>query len=208
MPIINYRTREVNCKVVYVGPSLGGKTTNISALHSMIPAESRTALQSVDTEGDRTLFFDYFSVDLPEVAGFRTKILVYGVPGQPYYRSTRKLVLNGVDGLVFVADSDRSRLEANREALEDVHGMLRDYGYDASSIPLVFLYNKRDLFFLSSTEELGRALNNGGCPSFEAVAIQNRGVRETFEATCRLVLDRLKSTLEPRQGAGRRMTHP
>lgn len=203
MPIINYKTREVNCKIVYVGPSLGGKTTNVKAIHTMIPDQARTALQSIDTEGDRTLFFDYFSFDLEEVAGFKTKFLVYGVPGQPYYRSTRKMVLNGVDGLVFIADSDRSRLNDNLESLQDLKGMLEEYGYDYESIPMVIQYNKRDLFFVTSLEEFEEVLNDRGCRFFEAIAIQNKGVIETFRAVCGEVVLKLNSQLSAKYGTYR-----
>lgn len=203
MPIINYKTREVNCKIVYVGPSLGGKTTNVKAIHGIIPDQSRTALQSIDTEGDRTLFFDYFTFDLEEVAGFKTKFLVYGVPGQPYYRSTRKMVLNGVDGLVFIADSDKSRLNDNLESLQDLKGMLQEYGYDYLSIPMVMQYNKRDLFFVTSIEEFEEALNDRVCRFFEAVAIQNKGVIETFRAICGEVVMKLNSQLTAKYGSYR-----
>lgn len=203
MPIINYRTREINCKIVYVGPSLGGKTTNIQAIHNVIPQQARTDLKSIDTEGDRTLFFDYFSMDLEEIAGFKTKFLIYGVPGQPYYRSTRKMVLNGVDGLVFVADSDKSRLQDNQESLEDLKSMLDEYGYDYNTIPLVFQYNKRDLFFVTPVELFEEVLNDRGCRSFEAVAIRNRGVVETFRAVCREVILRLNETLSQQYGSYR-----
>lgn len=203
MPIINYRTREINCKIVYVGPSLGGKTTNISMIHGMIPGQSRTDLQSIDTEGDRTLFFDYFSMDLEETNGFKTKFLIYGVPGQPYYRSTRKMVLNGVDGLVFVADSDKSRLQDNVESLEDLKSMLSEYGYEYGSIPLVFQYNKRDLFFITPVEEFEEVLNDRGCRSFEAIAIKNIGVVESFRAVCREVILKLNETLNQQYGSFR-----
>ncbi len=201
MPIINYRTREVNCKIVYVGPSLGGKTTNIQAIHRMIPGGNKTGLQSIDTEGDRTLFFDYFAMDLAEIAGFKVKFLIYGVPGQPYYRSTRKMVLNGVDGLVFVADSDKSRLHDNAESLDDLKAMLNEYGYDYDSIPLVFQYNKRDLFFITAVDELEEALNQRGCRSFEAIAIKYKGVAETFRAVCREVVIKLQETLTQQYGS-------
>jgi len=200
MPIINYRTREINCKIVYVGPSLGGKTTNIQNIHGLIPDQNRTKLSSIDTEGDRTLFFDYFSMDLADIAGFKTKFLIYGVPGQPYYRSTRKMVLNGVDGLVFVADSDKSRLADNEESLEDLKGMLKEYGYDYNTLPLVFQYNKRDLFFITPVEEFEDLLNDRGCRSFEAVAIRNQGVVETFRAVCAEVIQKLNSTLAQQYG--------
>lgn len=200
MPIINYRTREINCKIVYVGPSLGGKTTNIQNIHGLIPDQNRTRLSSIDTEGDRTLFFDYFSMDLEDIAGFRTKFLIYGVPGQPYYRSTRKMVLNGVDGLVFVADSDKSRLQDNIESLDDLKGMLREYGYDYHTLPMVFQYNKRDLFFITPVEEFEGILNDRGCRSYEAVAIGNKGVVETFRAVCAEVIQKLNQTLAQQFG--------
>jgi len=203
MPIINYRTREINCKIVYVGPSLGGKTTNIQAIHNLIPGNNRTDLQSIDTEGDRTLFFDYFSIDLEEIAGFKTKFLIYGVPGQPYYRSTRKMVLNGVDGLVFVADSDKSRLQDNLESLEDLKSMLFEYGYDYETIPLVFQYNKRDLFFITPVEEFEEVLNTRDCRSFEAIAVRYKGVVETFRAICREVVLRLNENLTQQYGSFR-----
>jgi signal recognition particle receptor subunit beta len=200
MPIINYRTREINCKIVYVGPSLGGKTTNIQNIHTMIPDQNRTRLSSIDTEGDRTLFFDYFSMDLEDIAGFKTKFLIYGVPGQPYYRSTRKMVLNGVDGLVFVADSDKSRIQDNLESLEDLKEMLKEYGYDYATIPMVFQYNKRDLFFITPADEFEELLNDRGCRSFEAIAIQNKGVVDTFRAVCAEVIHKLNNTLAQQYG--------
>jgi signal recognition particle receptor subunit beta len=203
MPIINYRTREINCKIVYVGPSLGGKTTNIQAIHGLIPGNNKTNLQSIDTEGDRTLFFDYFSLDLEDIAGFKTKFLIYGVPGQPYYRSTRKMVLNGVDGLVFVADSDKSRMQDNLDSLADLKSMLAEYGYDYESIPLVFQYNKRDLFFITPIEEFEEVLNDRGCRSFEAIAVQYKGVAETFRAICREVVLKLNETLTQQYGSYR-----
>lgn len=204
MPIINYRTREINCKIVYVGPSLGGKTTNIQAIHNVLPDNNRTKLSSIDTKGDRTLFFDYFSMDLGDVAGFKTKFLIYGVPGQPYYRSTRKMVLNGVDGLVFVADSDKSRLDDNIESHNDLKAMLKEYGYDYASIPIVYQYNKRDLFYSIEIEEFEEVLNERGCRSFEAVAIKGEGVMETFKAICGEVIRKLNSTLVQQYGGSYR----
>lgn len=204
MPIINYRTREINCKIVYVGTSLGGKTTNIKCIHGLIPQGNRTSLQSIDTEGDRTLFFDYFSMDLEDIAGFKTKFLIYGVPGQPYYRSTRKMVLNGVDGIVFVADSDKSRMNDNMESVADLKSMLAEYGYDYNTIPMVFQYNKRDLFFITSVEEFEETINDRGCRSFEAIAIQNRGVVETFRAICGEVIAKLNTTLNAQFGSSMR----
>lgn len=203
MPIINYKTKELNCKIVYVGPSLGGKTTNIQAIHHSVPSHFRTPLQAIDTDGDRTLYFDYFALSLTEIHGYKTKFLIYGVPGQPYYKSTRKMVLNGVDGLVFIADSDKYRMSDNLESILDLKGMLRDYGYIYEDIPFVIQYNKRDLPNITSVEEFERVLNSRGCKSFEAVAIQNRGVIETFKAICEEVVENLNRTLasgRPRQG--------
>ncbi|HOE62844.1 MAG TPA: GTPase domain-containing protein [Candidatus Sumerlaeota bacterium] len=195
MPIINYKTKEINCKIVYVGPSLGGKTTNIQFIHHSVPSVSRTPLQSINTDGDRTLFFDYFALEIAEIQGFKTKFLIYGVPGQPYYKSTRKMVLNGVDGLVFIADSDKYRMSDNLESLLDMKSMLKDYGYNYNEIPLVLQYNKRDLPSVTPANEMEQVLNDRQCDSFEAVAIQGRGVIETFKAICASVVERLNKTL-------------
>ncbi len=200
MPIINYRTREMNCKIVYVGPSLGGKTTNIQKIHGVVPEDHRTQLSSIDTRGDRTLFFDYFAMDLGGIEGFTTKFLVYGVPGQPYYRSTRKMVLNGVDGLVFVADSERHRFQDNLDSLEDLRTMLREYGYDYLTIPLVMQYNKRDLYDLTTIEEFEEVLNDRGVPAFKASAIAGKGVMETFKCICGQVIHKLNETLAQQFG--------
>lgn len=197
MPIINYKSREINCKIVYVGPSLGGKTTNIQCIHNSVPNESRTPLQSINTDGDRTLFFDYFALNLEDIQGFKTKFLIYGVPGQPYYKSTRKMVLNGVDGLVFIADSDRKRFSDNLESLLDLKGMLKDYGYDYEDLPMVFQYNKRDLSDLTPVPEFEQSLNDRGCPHYEAIAIRCEGVIDTFKAVCSGVIEKLKVTLSP-----------
>lgn len=195
MAIVNYRRREINCKIVYVGPSLGGKTTNIQCIHGRLPSDRRSSLQCINTEGDRTLFFDYFSLDLENVQGMATKFLIYAVPGQPMYRSTRKMVLNGVDGLVFVVDSNSNRLSDNLEALLELKTMLEEYGYDYATIPLVLQYNKRDLENTTPVEEFETLLNDRDCPSFEAIAIENKGVIDTFKAICTKVIDNLNQNL-------------
>lgn len=195
MPIINYKTREINCKIVYVGPSLGGKTTSIQAIHHTAPGQNRSPLQSINTDGDRTLFFDYFALDLADVHGFSTKFLIYGVPGQPYYKSTRKMVLNGVDGLVFIADSDKYRFSDNMESLLDLKGMLQEYGYIYQKIPMVFQYNKRDLPNLTRVEEFEQVLNDRKCQHFESIAIRNQGVIETFKAICGEVVESVNQQL-------------
>ena len=195
MAIINYKQREINCKIVYVGPSVGGKTTNIQCIHGRLPPDHRSSLQCINTEGDRTLFFDYFSLDVQTVQGMATKFLVYAVPGQPLYRSTRKMVLNGVDGIVFVADSNANRLSDNLEALLEIKAMLEEYGYDYSSIPLVLQYNKRDLENTTPVEEFETMLNDRNCPYFESVAIENKGVIDTFKAICTKVIEHLNERL-------------
>lgn len=191
MPIINYRAREVNCKIVYCGPSLGGKTTNIKAIYSALPSPHKSELQVIDTHDDRTLFFDYFSLDLAQIRGMRARFLVYAVPGQDYYKATRKMVLQGVDGIVFVADSDGSRMDDNRASLADLKALLIEHGYDYESMPLVLQFNKRDLPNLLTVEDLNAALNDKDAPSFEAVAIADTGVVETFKAICSQVVGRL-----------------
>jgi signal recognition particle receptor subunit beta len=201
MPIVNYKSREINCKIVYVGPSLGGKTTSITALHSSVPTHHKSTLQCINTEGDRTLFFDYFSLDLAQIKGLRTNFLVYGVPGQPYYRSTRKMVLNGVDGLVFVSDSQSNRLRDNLESMDDLRGMLDEYGYDYETIPIIFQHNKRDLLDITAVSELDKALNDRRAQSFESVAIHNRGVIEAFRAVCSEVIEKLNEELTTRSPA-------
>ncbi len=195
MPIINYRSREINCKIVYCGTSLGGKTTNIKAIHAALPAQHRSELQIIDTADERTLFFDYFSLNVAQIRGMRARFLVYGVPGQDYYRATRKMVLQGVDGIVFVADSDASRLADNVASLADMKGLLAEHGYDYYSLPLILQFNKRDLPNILSVDELNRALNERNVPWFEAIAIQSIGVVETFKAICAAVVTKLNEEL-------------
>ena len=208
MPIINYKTKEINCKIVYVGPSLGGKTTSIQAIHHTVPHGNRSPLQSINTDGDRTLFFDYFALDLADIQGFKTKFLIYGVPGQPYYKSTRKMVLNGVDGLVFIADSDKYRFSDNMESLLDLKGMLQEYGYIYKKIPMVFQYNKRDLPNITPVEELEQVLNDRRCQHFESIAIQNQGVIETFKAICGEVVESVNHQLMSGKPGGTDLSSP
>jgi signal recognition particle receptor subunit beta len=191
MPIINYRAREVNCKIVYCGPSLGGKTTNIKAIYAALPSPHKSELQIIDTHDDRTLFFDYFSLDLAQIRGMRARFLVYAVPGQDYYKATRKMVLQGVDGIVFVADSDSNRMDDNRASLADLKALLLEHGYDYQALPLVLQWNKRDLPNLLTGEQLDAALNDKSVPTFEAIAIESVGVVETFKAICAQVVNRL-----------------
>lgn len=188
MSLINYASREINCKIVYYGPGLGGKTTNIKYIYSKITPEQRGKLVSLDTELDRTLFFDFLPVDLGQVKGFKVRFHLYTVPGQVYYNASRKLILKGVDGIVFVADSQIERFEDNIESMENLIENLKEYGLSLDKIPFVIQYNKRDLPNIAPIEELEKALNILKVPSFEAVATEGIGVFETLKAVARLVL--------------------
>ena len=192
MPTINRAFKEISCKIVYYGPGLGGKTTNLQVVHKQIPPKHRGDLVSLATEADRTLFFDFLPLDLGEVKGFKTKFQLYTVPGQVFYNATRKLVLRGVDGVVFVADSQADRLEDSIESLNNLNENLQEYGLDIDSIPLVLQYNKRDLPNILSIDELNRAMNPlGKYLVTEAVAFEGTGVKETLKAISGLVLARL-----------------
>lgn len=200
MSMINFRKRELNIKIVYVGPALGGKTSSIAALCDAIPAEKRTELTSIATEGDRTLFFDFFGTDEGKIGNLDIRIMVYGVPGQTWYRSTRKSLLNGADGLVFVADSTAERRQDNMESLDDVKTMLAEYGYDYSNMPLVIQFNKRDLPDLMAVDQMETDLNERGVPVFPTVANQRVGTREAFEAVFHKVVDDLRGKLSSEYG--------
>jgi signal recognition particle receptor subunit beta len=183
MPMINYSAREINCKVVYYGPALCGKTTNLEVIHRRVAPESRGTLMSLATETDRTLFFDFLPLDLGAVRGFTTRFHLYTVPGQVQYDASRRLILKGVDGIVFVADSSPDRLEANVESLRNLEENLRSYGYDPEAIPLVLQYNKRDLPEAVATETLDAALRTGWterAQTHESVARDGTGVFETL----------------------------
>lgn len=190
MVSINYAFREISCKIVYYGPGLSGKTTNLQWVHQKIPRERRGELISLATEKDRTLYFDFLPLDLGSIQGFATKFQLYTVPGQVYYNATRRLVLRGADGIVFVADSQRSKMKENMESLQNLGENLRDYGYRLDDIPLVFQYNKRDLPDRASVEELNKLLNYRGVPSFEAVANKGVGVFETLKSISKIVLEK------------------
>ena len=191
MSMINYASREINCKVVYYGSGLGGKTTNLEYVYSRVNPDTKGKMISLATETERTLFFDFLPLDLGTISGFRTKIQLYTVPGQVYYNASRRLILKGVDGLIFVADSQRSRLEANIEAMHNLYENMESYGYDIETIPFVIQYNKRDLPDIMSSEELRSVLNPMGVPDFEAVAIEGEGVFQTLSAVSKLVVKSL-----------------
>jgi len=191
MAMINYASREINCKVVYYGSGLGGKTTNLEYVYSRVNPDSKGKMISLATETERTLFFDFLPIDLGEIRGFKTRFHLYTVPGQVYYNASRRLILKGVDGLIFVADSQRSRLEANVEAMHNLYENMESYGYDIETIPFVVQYNKRDLPDIMSTDELRSVLNPMGVPDFEAVAIEGEGVFQTLSAVSKLVVKSL-----------------
>ncbi|RKX68053.1 gliding-motility protein MglA [candidate division TA06 bacterium] len=191
MSLINYASREISCKIVYYGPGLGGKTTNIKYIYSKISPNAKGNLISLATELDRTLFFDFLPVNLGNIRGFKTRFHLYTVPGQVYYNASRKLILKGVDGIVFVADSQVERLEDNIDSLQNMLENLQEYNLNLASVPLVLQYNKRDLPNISTVDELENILNPQKLPSFEAVAIQGIGVFETLKAISKLVIRNL-----------------
>src|SRR4051812_38379062 len=195
MSVVNYGTREITCKIVYYGPGRSGKTTNLQHVYSQLPEERKGKMVSLATETDRTLFFDFLPLDLGTISGFATRFQLYTVPGQVYYAATRKLVLQGVDGVVFVADSQARQMAENIESLQDLHANLADEGLDPRTIPLVMQYNKRDLpaAEISPIEELDETLNFRGVPHFSAVAVSGGGVFETLPSIASLVLSRLSA---------------
>lgn len=188
---INFSLKEVNCKVVYYGPGLSGKTTNLEVVHGKAPQGSVGDLTSIATEGDRTLFFDFLPLNLGQVAGMKTKFQIYTVPGQVYYNSTRKLVLQGADGVVFVADSKKGKMAENLESLENLVENLHEYGMNPETTPIVLQYNKRDLPEVYTVEEMDQALNRWNCPTFEGVARDGVGVFPTLKHLAGMVLQSL-----------------
>lgn len=198
---INFARREVNCKIVFYGPGLSGKTTNLEIIHKKVPDTARGNLTSIATEQDRTLFFDFMPLDLGQVAGMKTKLFLYTVPGQVYYDSTRKLVLQGADGVSFIADSDPNRMNDNIESFKNLERNLKDYGVDIRKIPLVIQYNKRDLPGALSVAELNAKVNPIGAPTFEAVAVKGEGVMQTLKGISKLVVDRLNEEYAPVKSA-------
>jgi len=199
---INFGTREISCKIVYYGPGMGGKTTNLQVIHKKSPDANRGELTSIATEGDRTLFFDFMPIELGTVKGMKTKFLLYTVPGQVYYNATRKLVLSGADGIVFVADSQSSKMPENIESLQNLAENLAEYGRKVTEVPLVLQYNKRDLSEIDPVEKLNQALNPRGLPWFESVAIEGKGVFPTLKAVLKLVLTSLEEGDAPGVRAG------
>jgi signal recognition particle receptor subunit beta len=193
--LVNYATREITCKIVYYGPGRSGKTTNLHYIYEQVPQDRRGKMVSLATQTDRTLFFDFLPLDLGTISGFTTRLQLYTVPGQVYYQTTRKLVLQGADGVVFVADSQARQLEENIESLQDLHANLAAQGMDPRDVPLVMQYNKQDLprEMILDVAELEDTLNFRGAPSFPAGAVLGVGVFETLRAIAELVLRRMSA---------------
>ena len=194
MSFINYSSREIICKIVYYGPGLCGKTTNLQYVYAKTNPDAKGKMISLATETERTLFFDFLPLSLGEIRGFKTRFHLYTVPGQVFYDASRKLILKGVDGVVFVADSQMERMEANLESLENLRVNLAEQGYDLDRVPYVVQYNKRDLPSAVGVDELRRALNPKNVPEFAAVAPTGVGVFDTLKSVAKLVLTELKKT--------------
>lgn len=192
MSFINYSSREINCKIVYYGPGLCGKTTNLQYIYKKTNPEQKGKLISLATETERTLFFDFLPLALGDIKGFRIRFHLYTVPGQVFYAASRKLILKGVDGIVFVADSQIERMESNLESLDDLRINLAEQGYELDKLPFTIQYNKRDLPNIMPLEEMNKLLNHREVPWFEAVAIVGKGVFETLKSVAKQVLLELK----------------
>jgi signal recognition particle receptor subunit beta len=192
MSFINYSAKEINCKIVYYGPGLCGKTTNLNFVHKKMKPDSRGKMISLATETERTLFFDFLPLALGEIRGFKTRFHLYTVPGQIFYDASRKLILKGVDGIVFVADSQVERMDANMESFDNMKSNLVEHGYSLDKIPYVIQYNKRDISNCVPVAEMKKILNVDGVPDFEACATEGAGVFETLKGVIKLVLAELR----------------
>ena len=195
MSLVNYATREITCKIVYYGPGRSGKTTNLHYIYGQVPDDRKGKLVSLATQTDRTLFFDFLPLDLGSISGFTTKFQLYTVPGQVYYQATRRLVLQGADGVVFVADSQARQLQENIESFQDLHANLSDQGIDPRVMPLVIQYNKQDLppELILPVAQLTDAINFRDVPEFSADALHGPGVFETLRGISEIVLRRLSA---------------
>lgn len=192
MSFINYSAREINCKIVYYGPGLCGKTTNLQIIYKKTRPEAKGKMVTLATETERTLFFDFLPIALGDIKGFKVRFHLYTVPGQIFYDASRKLILKGVDGIIFVADSQVDRMDANMESFDNMKLNLEEQGYNLNNIPYVIQYNKRDLPNVLPVAELNKVLNVNGVPEFEAAAFDGTGVFETLKAVVKLVLIELK----------------
>ena len=205
MSLVNYAAREITCKIVYYGPGRSGKTSNLHYIYNQVPQDRRGSMVSLATQTDRTLFFDFLPLDLGMISGFTTRFQLYTVPGQVYYATTRKLVLQGADGVVFVADSQRRQLDENIESMQDLHANLAEQGIDARNVPLVIQYNKQDLprELTVDVQELDDALNFRGVPHHAGDALRGTGVFETLRSISELVLRRLSGATAASVAVGR-----
>jgi signal recognition particle receptor subunit beta len=192
MTFINYAAKEINCKIVYYGPGLGGKTTNLQHIYNKTAPDRRGKMISLATEADRTLFFDFLPLDLGTIRGFTTRFHLYTVPGQVFYDASRKLILKGVDGVVFVADSQVDRMEANIESIRNLEDNLKDHGFDLKDIPYALQFNKRDLPTVMPVDEMYRMLNYKREPTFVGIAPQGVGVFDTLKSVAKQILVELR----------------
>lgn len=192
MTFINYAAKEINCKIVYYGPGLGGKTTNLQYIYSKTSPDAKGKMISLATETDRTLFFDFLPLDLGTIRGFTTRFHLYTVPGQVFYDASRKLILKGADGVIFVADSQEERMESNIESIRNLETNLKQHGLDLKSLPYALQFNKRDLPNAMPVDELYRVLNYKREPTFEAVAPQGSGVFDTLKSVAKQILVELR----------------
>ncbi len=202
MAVYNYASGEVNIKIVYYGAGLSGKTTNLESIYAKMPKENKGKMVSMKTRTDRTLFFDFLPIEIGEINGLKTRFLLYTVPGQVYYNATRKLVLKGVDEIIFVADSASDRLADNKESLKNLEENLNEIGMSLSEVPWVIQYNKRDLPSVTDRETLDTELNDQGVPAYDAVATTGEGVYETFEGIAQLVFRKIREDLKNVKGSG------
>ena len=192
MSFINYNAKEIHCKIVYYGPSLGGKTTNVQWIFQKTTTDPKSKLMSLNIENERTIFFDFLPLSLGEIRGFKTRFHLYSVPGQMVYDASRKLVLKGLDGVIFVADSQTERMEENLQSLENLKTNLEQQGCDIHQVPLVFQYNKRDLPNVMLIGDLRSQLNKYNVPDFEASAVQGIGVFESLKTLSKKIITILK----------------
>lgn len=192
MSFINYANKEINCKIIYFGPGLSGKTTNVQYIYEHTQQDQRGKLVTLSTENERTLFFDFLPLSVGDVRGYKTRFHLYTIPGQTFYEVSRQFILKGVDGIVFVADSQAERMESNIESFDALEKTLDLQGYDIHKIPLVFQYNKRDLPGIVTVRELEATFNPMHRPYFEAVANKGQGVMETLQAISQWVIRELK----------------
>lgn len=194
MSFINYNSKEINCKIVYFGPSMSGKTANLQYIYARTHPDADVDLLSLNTENERTLFFDFLPLALGTLRGYHIRFHLYTVPGQSYYDSSRKLILRGVDGIVFVCDSQVTKMEANLESLKNLADNLDEQGYDIEKIPFIFQFNKRDMPNICPVEEMNKTLNPRGLPHFEAVSTTGVGVLETLKGISKKILQDLKGS--------------